>query len=281
LDKDLRFVDYFLFTQHSLATFKKCPLKFKKRYMENLKWDSIPDEVIKKNLQIGNDFHLLANRYFSGIDTGVEEEYYEKTGDHQLIELSELVENLKENFKLKPDYKYFPEHKLRIVNEKIKLEANFDLIILKEDSLEIWDWKTKGIQAGKTKKRDASRFKDSLQTKVYLFVLKEMSQLIAGKEIEAENIVMHYWQPDPPEILVSIPYSDSMHKETKTLIEEEMNAIYNYNYDEFFDKKNYEKHCIICEFNWFCNNKKMDINKIREEFLIDELDFDDIEEIEF
>ena len=38
--KDLRFVHYFLFTQHSLSTFEKCPLKFKKRYLENLKWDN-------------------------------------------------------------------------------------------------------------------------------------------------------------------------------------------------------------------------------------------------
>ena len=70
---DLRYADYFLFTQHSLATFEKCPLKFKKRYLEGLKWESSLSEDIKKRLEMGNNFHLLAYRYFLGIDPGLVE----------------------------------------------------------------------------------------------------------------------------------------------------------------------------------------------------------------
>jgi|LSQX01.3.fsa_nt_gb hypothetical protein len=274
--KDLRFEDYFLFTQHSLATFDKCPLKFSKRYLENLKWDSFPDEDIKRRLEMGNDFHLLAYRYFLGIDTGL-------TDDMEgSIELKSWLEALTSNFKRMKERIYLPEYKIRMVKGILRLEANFDLLVLDNDKIEIWDWKTHGKnQSGKVRneKFEADRLKKSLQTIVYMFVLKEQCERIFGRNIKSENIRMCYWQPDPAKVLCEIRYSDEMHKRYREILEKRINDILGFDY-KTFDKALYEKHCKYCEFNWFCNNERVDFNLMKEdEDFLDELDWDSIKEL--
>lgn len=270
--KDLRFTDYFLFTQQSLSTFENCPLKFKKRYLENLKWDSFPDDRIKKRLEMGNDFHLIANRYFMGIDSGFDD-LTEKSN-----ELSDWVESLKSSFKPERGAKYLPEYKLRMVSGGLKLEANFDLLVLKEDSIEIWDWKTHSGSRNDSKLSEAKRLLDSLQTIVYLFVLKEQSPLVAGSKTECEKISMHYWQPEPAGILAEIKYSRELHEKYREILHEKINRILEYDYTKF-QKELFNKHCRYCEFNWFCNNERIDYKSLEEDSsFLDELEWDDIGE---
>lgn len=271
---DLRFAEYFLFTQQSLATFDKCPLKFKKRYLENLKWDNFPDEEIKKRLEMGNNFHLLAYRHFLGIDTGLSER------TEGFKELNSWLKSLQSKFTKDENRKYLPEYKLRMAKGVLRLEANFDLLIIAEDTIEIWDWKTHGKenkQENKVVKRN--KYKNSLQSMVYLFVLKEQVERITEKQIKCENISMHYWQPDPPEVLTDIRYSDEMHNTYREILRNKIRGILEYDYSKF-EKALYEKSCKYCEFNWFCNNEKVDFNAIEEdEDFLDELEWESIEEL--
>ena len=270
---DPRFAEYFLFTQHSLATFDNCPLKFKKRYMENLKWDTFPDEKVKKRLEMGNNFHLLANRYFLGTDPGLDEftEEYES--------LSTWLENLKNSFKFEEGVRYLPEYKLRMVRGELKLEANFDLIMIRDESIEIWDWKTHEKDS-KNRRVDLQRkLLESLQTKVYMFVLKEQAAFILGKEIDCSRITMNYWQPDPPGILVSVNYTEGLHEQFGNTIKTKIKNILNYDFTDF-DKNTFSRHCKFCEFNWFCNNERVDFKSIEEnDDFLDDLDFDSVGEI--
>lgn len=270
---DLRFAEYFLFTQQSLATFERCPLKFKKRYLESLKWDNFPDEEIKKRLEMGNDFHLLAYRYFLGVDTGLSE----KTEGFD--ELDSWMNSLEDKFKKEEGRKYLPEYKLRMAKGLLRLEANFDLLIV-DDKLEIWDWKTHGKESKQEQRGvKANKYKKSLQTMVYLFVLKEQSERITGKQIKCENISMYYWQPDPPEVLTQIIYNDEMHNTYREVLQNKIRVILQYDFSTF-DKALYEKNCKYCEFNWFCNNQRVDFNVIEEdEDFLDELEWESIEEL--
>ncbi len=272
MEKDLRLKEYFLFTQHSLSTFENCPLKFKKRYLENLKWDSFPDESIKHSLEMGNDFHLLAYRYFMGIEDEANNLGRENG------ELAGWLESLKNSFKIVKDYKYFPEYKLRMSDSLIRLEANYDLIILKDNVLEVWDWKTHPGKPGTGSVKAKRSLRDSLQTLVYLFVLKEQARLVAGREISCENISMYYWQPDFPHILEEIKYGVKQHEEARNSIEARIGKITGYDYS-MFDKALYGKHCKYCEFNWFCNNERIDFGAIEEvgDFL-DAIEWESIEE---
>lgn len=272
--KDLRFAQYFLFTQQSLATYERCPLKFKKRYLENLKWENFPDEEIKKRLEMGNNFHLLAHRYFLGIDTGLSE----KTEGFD--ELDSWINSLKNKFKKEDGRKYLPEYKLRIAKGLLRLEANFDLVIVDQDKIEIWDWKTHG-KKNKLEQKEirANKYNKSLQSIVYLFVLKEQSERITGRDINCENITMYYWQPDPPEVLTEIRYSDEKHNTYRELLQNKIRGILQYDFSTF-DKALYEKNCKYCEFNWFCNNQRIDFKVLEEdEDFLDELEWESIEEL--
>ena len=272
MQKDLRFADYFLFTQYSLNTFESCPLKFKKRYLENLKWDSFPDESIRKRIERGNDFHLLAYRYFMGIPTGLDA-LTEDSAD-----LKVWMNYLEENFRRLPFRSYLPEYKLRMVTPTLKLEANFDLVIVEDERVEIWDWKTHGGVRSQNLSVIGNRLRNSLQTMVYLFVLAEQLPLVTGRPLPCGQISMHYWQPDKPHIIAEVNYSDVLHESFKLALGEKIKRILEYDYSGF-DKSLYIKHCRFCEFNWFCNNEKLDFKAMQEdEDFMEGLEWDMIEE---
>ncbi|MCX8130461.1 MAG: PD-(D/E)XK nuclease family protein [Clostridia bacterium] len=267
------FKEYFLFTQHSLSTFDSCPLKFRKRYLEGLKWDSFPDENIKKRLEMGNNFHLLAHRYFLGIETGLDK------SEEECEELTKWMENLKKSFSKDRFDICLPEYKLRMSKDKMKLEANFDLIILRDGYMEIWDWKTHGENKKGRKSIIGNKLRDSLQTKVYMYVLKEQAALIAGEEVDCDRISMHYWQPDPPGTLAEIRYDNLMHEEFGNILAKKIDDIFGYDYSGF-DKAIYAKHCKFCEFSWYCNNERIDFKAIEEnEDIFEELEWDNVTEI--
>lgn len=272
--KDLRFAEYFLFTQQSLATFDRCPLKFKKRYLENLKWDNFPNEEIKKRLELGNNFHLLAYRYFLGIDTGLNED------TEGYVQLNSWMKNLENKFKKDDNRKYLPEYKLRMAKGILRLEANFDLLIVDEDKLEIWDWKTQSKESSQQPRGiKADKYRKSLQTMVYLYVLKEQSERITGKQIKCENIRMCYWQPEPPEVLMEIRYNDELHNNYGEILQNKIRGILQYDFSTF-DKALYEKSCKYCEFNWFCNNQRVDFNGLeKDDDFLEELEWESIEEL--
>lgn len=269
--KDLRFADYFLFTQHSLSTFDNCPLKFKKRYLEGLKWDSFPDEKVKKRLERGNNFHLLAQRYFLDIPAGLE-------GSQENAELKDWMQCLESEFKKEPFTRYLPEYKLRMVTPELKLEANFDLIVVKQDRVEIWDWKTHGDLKGRNLGAMTKRLQNSLQTVVYMFVLKEQLAAITDIPFSSDSICMYYWQPEKPHILAQINYSDNLHEDYRTFLENKLKAVLEYDFADF-DKDLYSKHCRYCEFNWFCNNQRVDFDcMVETDDFLDQLEWDEVDE---
>ena len=120
-----------MFTQYSLGTFAICPVKFRRRYIENLRWKKILDKNTAKRMELGNSFHLLAERYFRGIDCGLHQswEYYR--------ELDMWLKALQRDFKLQPGLRYLPEYRLRMSKEGLRLEANFDLLVVDRDSIYI------------------------------------------------------------------------------------------------------------------------------------------------
>lgn len=246
-------LEKFYFTQYSLQAFENCPLKFKKRYMENIRLTEPQDEEVRKQVQAGRDFHLLAHRYFSGICAG----------DMDFVEtkLDLWFKNLKNSFVLEAGVLYLPEHKLRMTAGKFKLEANYDLIVEKDGNLTIWDWKTGHIQKSNGKESKSKRLKSSLQTVVYMYVMGEIGFLVKERGIKRENIRMCYWQPEPPEIVTEIRYSEELHKAYGDTLTGLVEDILHYDYSSF-DKMLYSRHCKYCEFNRFCNGKEVDYTAV-------------------
>lgn len=238
------FLQEFYHTRQSLEAFESCPLKFYKRYFESLRWDRLLDAEDRAVIERGTDFHMLARRYFLGVDCGLEE----GARDHET--LAGWLNNLKSSFKLREDARYLPEFKLRYESPDMKLEANFDLVIQVDGKLEIWDWKTHaGEMPNAALKRE--RLEKSLQTMVYMYTLKERSSAVFGREYDSKDIHMYYWQPEPPEIIAGIEYSSRLHELFGSRLGQLVKSIEAFDIGTF-DKSLYGKHCKHCEFNRFC-----------------------------
>ncbi len=271
MKKDLRFENYFLFSQNSLSTFDSCPMKFKRRYMDGLKWNNIPIPEVKERIEKGRDFHLMAHRYFSGI--AWDEPFYK-------YEEPELwMNNLKRCFPIDKDNIYLPEYVLRMCRGNLRLEADYDLIIVRPDGkVEIWDWKTHYDSPKKRKASAAKKLISSYQTIVYLFILKELFGDVIRMPLNCSNISMSYWSPDTARIICTIEYSEQTHEDNRKLLLKKVGDILSYDYHSF-DRTAYLKHCDRCEFSLLCNNKKPDFGTIDDDAdFMDSIDWEDIEE---
>lgn len=247
---------YFYFTQNSLNTFKSCPFRFKKKYIDNIKWEKDENSLTLTNAEFGVDFHKVAQRYFSNIPV-----YEETFSDNE--ELFLAYQNLKEYFPLDSNSNYYPEYTLRYKEGDIRLEANIDLIIIKDDLVEIWDWKTNA-------KNNGDKYIKSLQTEIYMLAFKKCSEKIFGREFS--NIKMSYFSPENKSVLGSVLYSDEKFKKDEENITNLIKKIYNFKWEKF-DRNEFLKQCKFCEFNLFCDNVKFET---KYEFA--DFDWDNIEE---
>lgn len=246
---DKRKLNSFYYSQNSINTFKSCPLKFKYKYIENINWksDDIENRDYYESLEMGTEFHLVCERYFDNIPTGLNNESkYEK--------FTKWLDKIKELIPIDDNNKYIPEYEIRYKKDDIKLQAKYDLVVIKENKVEIWDWKTENRKL--TYKNAESR----IQTIVYLYVLGESLKILFNKNIPYENITMNYYQPDYMDEPISIKYSLQKRKSYEEKLKFYINTI---TYSDFYIQDNElqnNKHCSFCEFNKLCNNKDISYN---------------------
>jgi len=238
--RDVRKDKNFLYTQSSIVTFMQCPLKFRYRYFDGLYGSD--DETLKGSFEKGNKFHLLAERYFKEIDTDVN--YIKEK------ELKELFEKLKEKYPIEANCRYFSEYEIRENAEKIRLMARYDLIILKPNGrVQIVDFKTNKRKISK------KSIEESLQTKIYLYLLKENYKSVFENIRKIKNIEMIYYQTEYSEENFTVKYDDELHEKNKIFLSETIENIEVFNFDEYEKKE--VNHCKVCEFKNFCwKNKK-------------------------
>lgn len=230
----------FFFTVQSLSCFEFCPIKFKRIYIDGVRWDS-PVGDGDGSMEKGREFHLAARRYFSGIEPCV-------CGEGEAArEVGCWIGALKNEFPISAEWDYRPEFKLRLVSGIRRLEANLDLLLLKRDTAEIWDWKTHPA-AGQKAGRD---YAGSLQTMVYLYVVSQQLPLLTGRSADGVRAVMKYWQPEPPGTVAEIPAEDGVAEKFGKSLEEKIKNIYSYKW-ESFERRLYLRQCGNCEFNRLC-----------------------------
>lgn len=214
--------------QSSLRDYLNCQYKYKLKYMDNIHWFQ---GELKNSFDLGNDFHIIAQRYFLGIET----EYIEDEN------LQKWYKDLKKFFPIDSTYEYLPEYELRYNELGLKLMAKYDLLILKPTELIIVDWKT-----NKAKLNEQEKVED-IQTKVYLFILANCLSLFPTYKYSLNNIKMIYWQGNYIENAIEINYSFEKNLKYKEYL---LNLVEDINNSNFIQNK---KHCNYCEFNVFCN----------------------------
>lgn len=249
---------YFYFTQNSLKTFNECPFKFKKRYIDNIKWET--SSALNPKIEFGLDFHKIAERYFLNIPV-----FEESFKDNDILYNAYI--NLKKHIPIEKKNKYLPEYTIRFIENDVRLESNLDLLVIKpEDCIEIWDFKTNADL------KKGQKYLNSLQTKIYLYSVRKTLNNILGFSSNCAKIRMIYFNPENDIEIAEINYTEEMYKNDEEYIKKLIEKVFAYDYSKF-NRSDYAKSCEYCEFNLFCNFKTDDTN----EFAL-ELDWNEIEE---
>lgn len=213
-------------SQSCIDVYDTCKLKFKKIYINNIKWSD-------SDKNFGSKFHLLAQRYYIGLD-----EVLDKNKEEYL-----LLENLK-NF-LKRDKNMYTEYSIKYKEEKLKLLAKVDLINIQNDKIIIYDWKTNKTNI------DKDKLENSYQTKIYLHNAAQKFNISPNK------IKLVYYNPRLNKSL-DINYDYDKHEKYKLELKNKALDIIN---EESF-AETIGKHCSFCSFNSICNKKWININSL-------------------
>gem|GEM_PF-332165 len=287
----------FNYSQNSINTYKSCPVKFKYKYIDKINWmkDDIASRGYYDSLKTGLDFHLLCERHFNSMPVGVD-----MISDDDRNKFTKWIERVKRDIPIEQNKKYLTEYEIALNLNGNKIQAMYDLIVVGEDSIEIWDWKTE------SRKINYKNVESRVQTIVYMFLAKEVIPKLFGIKVDFENVKMTYYQPGFEDTKISILYDKEKHKTFKNYIVKYVDMIkktdFNYKDDIFLndadsvqndgemlynnniermcwesDESNIDtgenaiklvknkKHCNYCEFNKLCNNKDVDFEILESE----------------
>ena len=230
----------FVYSQNSINTYKLCPLKFKYKYIDNISWryDDFSANEYYKGLKKGREFHLLCERYFSNIPLG-------EINDSKF---NKWIKKVKQVIPIQKGYTYLPEYEIRLNLNGNKISAKYDLVVIGENNIEIWDWKTE------SKEINYKNVENRMQTILYLVLAKEVIGNLLNIHVPSENISMKYYQPEFDYGPICITYNDKKHKEYINKINQYITLIQKTNYKNEKEIYRNDRHCSYCEFNKLCNN---------------------------
>ncbi|MBB6214050.1 CRISPR/Cas system-associated exonuclease Cas4 (RecB family) [Anaerosolibacter carboniphilus] len=240
------------FSQYGLQLFQGCPLRFKKRYLEGLTWklNRLANSDVFHGQEQGRLFHILAERYFLGIPTGIEKIHQEKT-------LHQWMEALKLFLPVLPENQYFPEFELRLHKGEVKLQGKYDLIrVDREGKVTIFDWKTE------EKILSLPKVQRSFQTILYRFLMVEAGAAILRETVKPENIHMIYWQPNHPGKAIKLAYTTELYEQDKKFLESMIKEIKAFDFDAYHKEQTDVKICRYCEYHSICHKQPGNYDRI-------------------
>lgn len=216
-------LEKFNYSQNSINTYKSCPVKFKYKYIDKINWmkDDIESRGYYDSLKKGLDFHLLCERYFNSIPAGIDQ-----INNDDKNKFTKWLDKIKRDIPIVENKKYLTEYEISLNLNGNHIKAKYDLIVLGNNSIEIWDWKTEA------RKINFKNVESRVQTIVYLFLSKEVIPRLFNIEVDYENIKMIYYQPEFENTKISISYSEEKHKMFRNFIEHYVNMIKRTDFDD-------------------------------------------------
>lgn len=236
----------FEFSQNALNRFISCPKKFWYKYIQGLNWKKEDDEEYYRSMKYGREFHLMCERYFSGIPVG------KFTGSKEYEKFDKWLEKVKKAVPIYEDREYLPEYGLSIkIDEESRLTAKYDLAVIYRENnqlcIDVWDWKTEN------RKLKYNDLENRMQSIVYMAIAYEAIPKIYGNGVEKARVKMYYYQPEYYTEPIELTYSEEKFEKDKIKIDGLIKEIKKSNFDE----KNL-KSCKYCEFNMLCNRNSVD-----------------------
>ncbi len=190
-------------SQSKINTWQQCQRKFQLRYVAGQGWPEPPFAAETTSvMEQGELFHSLAAQSYL-------------LGDSFVFDPADLEEPVAEWWSRFSIEKPQPKKGQRVrveatltanVTAKIKLVGRLDLLMVGDNRLEIFDWKT-------GRPRRESDLRNDWQTRIYLALLYQSRQILDVAGIEAEALSITYWYPREPQKSVTIRYSEAWHAE--------------------------------------------------------------------
>lgn len=255
------------FSQHALELFRLCPLRFRRRYLEGLYWNKLWSAPAAERLaaEKGELFHLLARRYYSGLETGLPD-------GHPWA--PDLGAWLKELARFCPaeraGHAFYPELELRLAQDQLRLLARLDLVVVAPDgTATIYDWKTERRLPRR------SYLARSMQTLVYRYLLCAAGGAYSPRGgFAPEQVRMVYWNPQYPAEPVAFAYTPAEYERDEAQLRLRIGAVLATPVPEGFIATTDEKVCRYCEYRPLCHGRKWELAEAEaEEALAEELDW--------
>ena len=213
-------------SQSQLNLLETCPPQFKKIYLDHLNFPVSLES--QRSLNWGNQFHQLMQQHFMGLSIDAVLAQYSNLSEVKKV----LFKCIVEKHILNSQFWTEAEHYITFKKDNYLLTAIYDLLIVKNNQVQILDWKTY------LKPNDKKQLESDWQTRLYLYLLAETSTY------SPENISMTYWfikDKYKPQYL-SFQYSQNQHQQTKSDLSKLLNYL-NYNlYDINQDNNNFGHH---------------------------------------
>src|SRR6056297_1016627 len=256
------------FSQSALDIFQKCRKRFQYRYIDGLYWPAKwgIDAEIEKELEKGRKFHLLAERYY--LDGSIQDQIVEDP------ELNAWLKRLK-SFLPYSQYVISSEQELRYRHKKFKFLAKYDLLYYNKEKklIELYDWKTD------KKSLLEKELENSTQSRFYLYLFKKAGQKYYSDKFDIQNNPdLIFWNPRFPEEKKIINYSDEDFSKDSIYFEDLVGKIL---MEDEFPMTNNFNICRYCEYRPICRGKQTEKREIFEEDLDMDLNWEEIEELEF
>lgn len=233
-----------MLSQSSLQDYADCPRRFQLRYLEKLDYPAIETEPARENeihQQEGEYFHRMLQQFYVGIPP-------QQVGE---LASSELLKRWWVNFSsmseltsLKNDHPK-TETTLSAPLGRFRLVAKYDLIVVRDEKILIYDWKTY-----RKRPRDewlATRW----QTRIYRALLVNAgTHLNGGKPIAPEQVEMIYWFANFPQEPAVFSYTSAQYKrdwDALTRLADEIPTASNY------PKTDDSARCSYCPYRSYCD----------------------------
>ncbi|MCL4870724.1 MAG: PD-(D/E)XK nuclease family protein [Anaerolineae bacterium] len=198
-----------LLSRYKLAAFLACQRRFQLRYEQGVPWPVAPQPPTQAEaLAQGEQFHRLLERYFLGL-----------TVDAAALPspLRQWWQTWQTHTPPLPPGRRLPEFRLTVPVGQHLLLGRFDLLILTDETVMIYDWKTE------RRPRAAATLHQDWQTRLYLAIVAEgiMGIQPSSQPITPEQIQLCYWFVEEPQASVTFRYSQAEHDQNWA----ELNAI--------------------------------------------------------
>jgi RecB family exonuclease len=257
----------FLFSQHSLGTYVRCPRRFLLKYIDRQPWpmpeDDDPQEY-QQQLARGRIFHQWLARAQLGLDVAPA---VDESSDARLQAWWQAASTVDWG-ELPPDIR---EVELSVVVPlgDFRLYARYDLLALTPgEEAVIVDWKT-------LERRPSQRIMaERMQTRAYLYSLVVAGHVLSGgAPVHPAQASMRYWFANFPQEPAEIPYSRPAFERDRVYLHRLIEEITRQPREDFVRAKD-ARACVRCNYRSLCERTEMEASGDKHDWLDEDLAFE-------